>query len=79
VNTRLLFRLAAICDVAIALFVGVLSGAELYLIRSGQFHNSNWLEPVSWARTQEWGLYSLPDLPDFGLFAMDGENVVTLA
>jgi hypothetical protein len=55
VNTRL-FRLAAICDWAIALFVGVLSAAELYIIRTGQFRNSNWLEPTSWARTQEWGL-----------------------
>lgn len=55
-NTRQLFRLAAICDVAIALFVGVLSGTELYIIRTGQFRNANWLEPVSWARTQELGL-----------------------
>ena len=54
-NTRI-FRLAAICDWAIALFVGALSAAELYVIRTGQFRNSNWLEPTSWARTQEWGL-----------------------
>jgi hypothetical protein len=53
---RLLFRLAAICDVTIALFVGALSATELYIIRTGQFRNSNWLEPTAWARTQEWGL-----------------------
>ncbi|HWO34213.1 MAG TPA: hypothetical protein VNO32_35910 [Candidatus Acidoferrum sp.] len=55
-NTRRLFQLAAICDCAIALFVGALSGEELYIIRTGQFRNWNWLEPTSWARTQEWGL-----------------------
>jgi hypothetical protein len=56
VKTRRLFRVAAILNWAIAFFLGVLSWAELYVIRTGQFRNSNWLEPTSWAHTQEWGL-----------------------
>jgi uncharacterized membrane protein (DUF2068 family) len=56
VNRPRLFRLAAFCDATIALLVGVLSGAELYIIRTGQFRNSNWVEPNAWATTQEWGL-----------------------
>jgi uncharacterized membrane protein (DUF2068 family) len=55
-NRKRLFRLAVVCDVTIALFVGVLSGTELYIIRTGHFRNSNWVEPNAWARTQEWGL-----------------------
>ncbi|MGE5056318.1 MAG: hypothetical protein ACM3WP_19320 [Acidobacteriota bacterium] len=56
VSRSRLFRVAAFCDLAIALIVGALSSIELYIIRTGQFQNSNWLDPNAWARTQAWGL-----------------------
>jgi hypothetical protein len=51
-----LFRVAAFCDLTIALILGALSSIELHIIRTGQFRNSNWLDPNAWARTQSWGL-----------------------
>jgi hypothetical protein len=51
-----LYRYAAICDWAIAALVCIPCAAMLHSIRTGQFHNSNWVDPSSWARTMEWGL-----------------------
>jgi hypothetical protein len=55
-KARRLFRITAVCDWMIALFAGIPAASTLYVIRTGQFRNWNWLDPASWARTQEWGL-----------------------
>lgn len=51
-----LYRYAAICDWMIAVLVCIPSAAMLHSIRIGQFHNSNWVDPSSWATTMECGL-----------------------
>ena len=55
-TTQRLYRLAAIVEWGLALLVSIPCAAMLHSIRTGQFHNSNWVDPRSWAKTMELGL-----------------------
>jgi uncharacterized membrane protein (DUF2068 family) len=51
-----LSRILAILNWLFALITGVSCALTLYFIRSGRFHNSNWVEPNGYAHLQECGL-----------------------
>jgi len=51
-----LIRLIAFSDWVVAFLVGVPSAGGLYTVWSGQYHNSNWVDPTVFARGEAWGL-----------------------